>query len=496
MVSGRGHEHGLTLEQFYNIAAEGRRAEIDAALARFPASARLRDPIAIGLRSMKSVVEGDLPGGLALLQRAVMHCQGRAREYLLDLLIPLLLNTHRFTEAEEALDSSDGSAPELAPAFAASRATVAACQGDDVASASFALEALEQGRALDNPIIVGRVLYRTAMAAFSREDFDEAQDRALEAARLFERLEQHRSAAICYTILYVITHDWLGDADLARFYARRTTMSAHLAEDAGIENWGVLAQLDIAAEAGDARRVASIRGRLLASPMNEQYYRERFSYTISEVLPNGWEGRFEAARVGLVALHNAENLSLPERSLCDALLAVVALSTWHTDLARRIARRTISQTAERSVNEPLIDTRRRRIARLLAAAVCIVVGDTIRGRRALSRFADPEQRFAAIIDATGMDEERTPAVMRGYAKFVNAACRAANAARPVTHSLTEAELEVLKALPDGMTLATIAMSLGKSRKTVERQVGSIYAKLHVANRAQAIQRARDLGLHV
>ena len=85
--------------------------------------------------------------------------------------------------------------------------------------------------------------------------------------------------------------------------------------------------------------------------------------------------------------------------------------------------------------------------------------------------------------------------MRGYVKFFNAACQAGNAARP-THSLTEAEMEVLQALPAGMTLATIALSLGKSRKTVERQVGNIYAKLHVANRAQAIQRARDLGLHI
>jgi DNA-binding CsgD family transcriptional regulator len=495
MVTGREHEHRLTLEQFYNIAAEGRRAEIDAALARFPASARLRDPIAIGLRSMKSVVEGDLPGGLALLQRAVTHCEGRPREYLLDALVPLLFNTYRLTEAQEALDSSDGSAPELAPAFAASRAMVAARQGDDVASARLALEALQRGRALDNPIIVGRVLHRTALAAFFREDFDEAQDRALEAARLFERLEQHRSAAMLYTILCVISHDWAGDADLARFYARRIAMSAHLAEDAGMENWGVLAQLEIAAESGDVRRLASIRGRLLANPMNEQYYRERFSYTISEVLAHGWDGQFEAARVALVALRSGESLTLPERSLCDALLAIVALSTWHTELARRIARRTISQTAERAANEPLIDARRRRVARILVAAVSIALGDTVRGRRALSRFVDPEQRFASIINTTGMDEEQTPTVMRGYAKFLNAACAAANAARPI-HSLTEAELEVLQALPAGMTLATIALSLGKSRKTVERQVGNIYAKLHVANRAQAIQRARDLGLHV
>jgi DNA-binding CsgD family transcriptional regulator len=187
-------------------------------------------------------------------------------------------------------------------------------------------------------------------------------------------------------------------------------------------------------------------------------------------------------------------LSLPERSLCDALLAIVALSTWHTDLARRIARRTISQTAERSGKEPLFEARRRRVARVLAASVCIVLGDAVRGRRALSRAADPDQRFASIVDATGMEEERAPVLMRGYARFLNQACRSANLARP-GHGLTEAEMEILQALPAGMTLATIASSLGKSRKTVERQVGNIYAKLHVANRAQAIQRARDLGIY-
>ena len=187
-------------------------------------------------------------------------------------------------------------------------------------------------------------------------------------------------------------------------------------------------------------------------------------------------------------------MSLPERSICDALLAIAALSTWHVDLARRAARRTISQTSERSVKEPLFDARRRRIARILAAAVCFAVGDTVRGRRALSRSVDPEQKFAAIMGADGVDESEVPAMMRGYAMFLNEACRAASRARP-SHHLTEAELEVLKALPTGMTLATIASSLGKSKKTVERQVGQIYAKLHVGNRAQAIARARDLGIH-
>ena len=128
---------------------------------------------------------------------------------------------------------------------------------------------------IDNPMVVGRVLARTALAAFYREDFDEAQDRALEAARWYERLESHRNVAMAYSILYVIANDWVGDPDVARFYARRMTMSAHLAEDISIENFGLVAQLGIAAEAGDVRRFRSLRGRLLERPLNEQYH-ERY----------------------------------------------------------------------------------------------------------------------------------------------------------------------------------------------------------------------------
>ncbi len=491
-----GHEREvLSLERFYDIASESRRAEIDAALARFPASARIRNPMAIGLRAMKAVTSADIPGAIALLKRGVAHAGGPVREYLLDLLIPLLINTNQIDEARQALDSVDGAAPELRPAFEAMSALVAARAGNDAASEWYAREALEHGRAGDNPMIVGRVLGRTATAAFYREDFNEAQDRALEAARLFERLESYRNAAVCYSVLYVLAHDWSGDQDVARFYARKMTMNAHLAEDVSTEHFGILAQLDIAAEAGDARRVASLRARLLTNPLNEQFYRERFVHTIADVLASGWAGRFDAVRVSLNAIRHAEGLSLPERSLCDALLAVAALSTWHTDLARRLARRTISETTERSGKEPLLDARRRHIARIVAAAVCIVLGDGVRGRRALSRAVDPDQIFAGIIDGNGMDEERTPALMRGYAKFLNEAVRLAGRMRP-SHGLTAAELEILKALPAGTTLATIAISLGKSKKTVERQVGNIYAKLHVANRTQAVERARDLGIYV
>jgi DNA-binding CsgD family transcriptional regulator len=493
VLNDRTVEPGVSYEEFHDVAALGRRQAIDELLMRFPASARIREPVAIALRGMKAVTAGDVAGGIALLKRAASHCDKHLRRYIFELLIPLLINTNETDEAAKILVDLERQNDYLEPAFDALRSVIAARQGDDQASAAHARVALETGRASDNPVIIGRVLMRAAWAAFYREDVEEAQERSLEAARWHERLDSHRNASLCYSFLYVISHNWIGDPDVARFYARRMTMSAHLAEDAGLENFGLMYQLETAAEAGDSRRFGSIRARLLANPMNEQYFRSRFSYVLADALSAGWTGSFDIARSGLMSIRQAESLPVTERALCDALLAVIALTTWQLDDARTLARRAIGMSSERTTKEALFEARGRRIARIVAASVCIILGDAVRGRRALSRRIDPEQRFAAIITPEGMDEIRTPSLMRGYARFINNACRVAALARPQI-GLTDAELEVLHALPEGTTLATIATSLGKSRKTVEKQVGSIYSKLNVNNRAQAVRRARDLGL--
>ncbi|MDB5092488.1 MAG: hypothetical protein JWO85_589, partial [Candidatus Eremiobacteraeota bacterium] len=238
MLSGHPAEPVVTLEHFYETCAMGRHADIVALLGRFPASARIRDPIAIALRGMKAVTGGDMQGGLALLKRAAAHSDGRVRAYILDLLMPVMVSTNEIDEVARLLETTEDVAEELVPAFLSMRAVVAARHGADAASAAYAREALEIGRGLDNASIVGRTLQRTGLAAFYREDFEEAQERALEAARWFERIESHRNAALSYSILYVIAHDWLSDPDVTRFYARRMTMSAHLAGDASLENLG------------------------------------------------------------------------------------------------------------------------------------------------------------------------------------------------------------------------------------------------------------------
>ena len=60
--------------------------------------------------------------------------------------------------------------------------------------------------------------------------------------------------------------------------------------------------------------------------------------------------------------------------------------------------------------------------------------------------------------------------------------------------LTPREREILDLLADGRTNAEIAGSLFLSMKTVKNHLTSIFAKLQVADRAQAAVRARQAGL--
>jgi LuxR family maltose regulon positive regulatory protein len=61
-------------------------------------------------------------------------------------------------------------------------------------------------------------------------------------------------------------------------------------------------------------------------------------------------------------------------------------------------------------------------------------------------------------------------------------------------ALTTAELRVLRYLPTNLSLAEIGTRLFVSRYTVKTHCGSIYRKLDVGSRSEAVDVARNLGL--
>jgi DNA-binding NarL/FixJ family response regulator len=65
---------------------------------------------------------------------------------------------------------------------------------------------------------------------------------------------------------------------------------------------------------------------------------------------------------------------------------------------------------------------------------------------------------------------------------------------PAFPELTEREREILELIAQGHRNPAIAKRLVLSPNTVRNHVSSIFAKLQVADRAQAIIRAREAGL--
>jgi LuxR family transcriptional regulator, maltose regulon positive regulatory protein len=66
--------------------------------------------------------------------------------------------------------------------------------------------------------------------------------------------------------------------------------------------------------------------------------------------------------------------------------------------------------------------------------------------------------------------------------------------QPSLEALSDSEIRVLRYLPTNLTAPEIARELYVSRYTVKTHVRNVYAKLGVHGRAEAVVRARDLGL--
>ena len=62
------------------------------------------------------------------------------------------------------------------------------------------------------------------------------------------------------------------------------------------------------------------------------------------------------------------------------------------------------------------------------------------------------------------------------------------------HDITPRELEVLRALADGLTVKDAADCIGIAERTVAFHLGNLQIKLHAGNRASVVQRACCLGL--
>ncbi len=114
----------------------------------------------------------------------------------------------------------------------------------------------------------------------------------------------------------------------------------------------------------------------------------------------------------------------------------------------------------------------------------------------LLKDADQEDLLRAIQAVSRGEAIFSPAIARrlmGYFAALHAGTGNSGAAVPFP-DLTAREREILALIAEGRNNAAIAARLSLSLKTVQNHVSNILSKLQVADRAQAIVRAREAGL--
>jgi DNA-binding NarL/FixJ family response regulator len=105
--------------------------------------------------------------------------------------------------------------------------------------------------------------------------------------------------------------------------------------------------------------------------------------------------------------------------------------------------------------------------------------------------ADQDEMLRTIRAVAAGEAFFGPAIAKRLMGFFANLPPAASGAFP---ELTEREIEVLELIAKGFNNARIAQHLGISSKTVRNHVSNVLSKLHVADRAEAIIRARQAGL--
>ncbi len=110
----------------------------------------------------------------------------------------------------------------------------------------------------------------------------------------------------------------------------------------------------------------------------------------------------------------------------------------------------------------------------------------------LLKGAEGEETLRAVRAVASGEAIFSPAIAdRMIRYFAHAPVQPSQIAFP---ELTEREREVLTLIAQGLTNRAIADRLVLSEKTVRNHVSNIFAKLQVADRAEAIIRARNAGL--
>lgn len=424
----------------------------------------------------------------------------RERAELADIIVPEYVSLGDAAKAAEIIDSIvDVGEPNLDARLTALRAIVEAMHGNNPDPL------LERAFRLVPPMAsstIAVVHHRAGMAYLSARRSNDAQKHALQGFWLADSNGERSLAARAASVLYAVNYHLTGDQQAARYYAELAAVEATAAGETAIRRLFLCVQLDFAVSFGEWDRAGSIVDLLRREKWYDAYSGAQTAQVAIVVLA-GHSGDFSSMKGAVDSFLESAHVNA-DYALGQAMSALALAGAGIDDEAGMGARRALGLSRERSDSELYFHSGRRRLAGVISAYVCVLIGDVHRGTRALETRTKAPGGVGSLARALlgsvrGQNVDLAdPALrnVRGLMELVLGVKRARlNRVQRIperARSLTHTELTLLRATATGKTNGEIAKERGVTRNAVERRLMSAYEKLGVKNRTEAIAKLAEI----
>jgi two-component system response regulator DesR len=436
---------------------------------------------------------GDVDRAIRLYRRSLAAGPDRELEWRIreDLAV-LEINRNRLDHAQDLIDPPLRENAEDSR-FRALRAWIRACQKDERAKIDIEYVLDAKDNLDDLPHV--RALIRTSIASHYLRDAGRAERLAHQAAVLAESARIYTGAARAWHMLYVHYHATIGDVARARFYAQRAADAAHAAGDATLYAVSLIAEYEIAVEAGDLDRVEEIRAILLKQRRPEQYG-ERFASVVADAVYEGLVGNFKTME-SILSKTDIGAMRGTKKAMYYSLLAVSQLGSDNLEHAVASARKAIESARIHKADSP-IERRDGFLARIVGGAVMIEAQQHAKGLRAVRAFLQhAPDALRHLADAVAKGDYSSLAVtepyLYGYGLLFESVRK--SPLRAHRHAgLTSRQIEILQLRSDGSSIAQIAKTLKLTPATVRLHLRSAADTLGAASSDEGVAIARRSGL--
>ncbi len=508
----------LLADNWFGLELDGRRVTARQLLSRFPAGMVRANPELAVLGAAAERFGGSLDEAERYLRlaehEASLVSEDRRDRFQLALAFTRLsvarirLDLNAAGEAAQELLAYTTAAPTVGPGLRAP--DLLAMTLIEVGIAAMWAGRLEEGeRHLDLALVKARRIGRPRLEllALAHRPIAEifrvqgtAEVAAREAIELARKhgLEEDSAVAVAYIVLGA-AHVWRGRVEEA-------------------EHWLELGERSLAQDEANAapglvlcacRALLEFVGGRPAQAMT--YLRAAERMEMSLVMPHAWKLRTHSAQLrGLIRLgetdraeQSFDEMDSDLRATPHMRVVLAELRLAQDDPAGAAAAVAPIVEGALAVPAPIIEI----LALLLEAIACDALRDSGAASRALERAleaAEPAGLLSPFLLHPAPDLlERQARLRTTHAALISEILNLLSGQTPAASSedvpplrepLSESELRVLRYLPTNLRAPEIAGELFVSLNTIRTHMRNLYAKLGVHSRADAVKRARELGL--